>query len=448
MGLTMDLCEKIVSVTDASIPDEAYTRADQVALDALSAALAGTREEAPQILADYVRDQQAAPQTSVFGFGFKTTPFYAAYLNGASMHVLDFEPMSNPANHATSPVLPGVLALAELSGADGRKISTALIKGIEMEGRLRIAEGHPGTYRFHTPGVVGPMGSAVAASYMLGLDATRTAYAVAIAAGRSGALSANSGTMTKCTHCGFGGANGVEAALLAARGFTASLEVLEHRRGFATAYLKGDIDPEGGLLDYGETFCIIDPGYAIKLFPCQYTTHWGINAGLEAREKIGDVSQIEKLVLTLPDVTHARRPLPDTGLAGKFSMQYTLAAALIDGPLGIDHFLDETVRREDIRALMDKISLDIDPNIPAAAYERWFALDVTLKNGDTVNVRIDKPLGHYHREPVTPERHRIKIHDCLSRVLSAEAEEEFVSLAGRLHELSTQEVARLLEVCS
>lgn len=448
MGLTADLCEKIVRVTDASIPDDAYSRADQVALDALSVALAGTTQDAPKIIADYVRDQKAAPQATVLGFGFKTTPFYAAYLNGASMHVLDFEPMSNPANHATSPVLPGVLALAEQSGADGRKIATALIKGIEMESRLRIAEGHPGSYLFHTPGVVGPMGSAVAASHMLGLDANQIAYAIGIAGSRSGALSANSGTMTKCTHCGLGGAQGLESALLASRGFTASSEVLEHRHGYAYAYLEGDIDPNGGILEYGETFRISDPGFAIKLFPAQYTTHWAINAGIEAREKIGDTSAIKKAVLTLPEVQHAHRPLPETGLAGKFSMQYALAAALVDGPLGIDHFLDEAVQRTDMRAMMEKVTLNIDPTIPEPAYDRWFILDVELENGEKVNVRIDKPLGHYHREPVTPERHRIKIHDCLGRVLSAEAEEEFVSLASRLHELSSKEVTRLLKICS
>jgi len=447
MGLTADFCEKIVTLTEADIPDEAFERADQVALDALSVALAGTTQDAPKILADHIRDQGATPEATAIGFGFKTSPFYAAYLNGASMHVLDFEPMSNPANHATSPVLPGVLALAEKTGAAGRKVATALIKGIEMEGRLRIAEGHPGRYRFHAPGVVGPMGSAVAASHMLDLDAQQTAYAIAIAGSRSGALSANSGTMTKCTHCGYGGANGLDGALLAARGFTASSDILDHKRGYAQAFLKDDLDP-ASLLAYGEPWRIVDPGYAIKLFPAQYTTHWGINAGLEAREQIDDINDIESATLTVPEVENARRPLPVTGLDGKFSLQYTLAAALIDGRLGIDHFLDESVARDDIQALMKKISLSIDPARPEPAYERWMDLEIVLKSGQRLNIRIDKPLGHYHREPVTAERHRVKIHDCLGRVLTKEAEEEFVSLASRLHELSANEVARLMEICS
>jgi 2-methylcitrate dehydratase PrpD len=447
MSLTTDLCNKIAALSADDIPDDAFARADQVALDALSVALAGTTQEPPQILSGHVRSQEAKPESTAIGFGFKTSPFYAAYLNGASMHVLDFEPMSNPANHATSPVLPGVLALGERFGSDGRTIATALIKGIEMEGRLRIAEGHPGAYKFHTPGVVGPMGSAVATASMLGLDAGQTAFAIGIAASRSGALSANSGTMTKCTHCGLGGANGLDAAMLAAQGFTASADVLDHKRGWAFAYLQDGLDP-GSLLGYGDTWRICDPGYAIKLFPAQYTTHWGINAALAAREVIGELDAVESLVLTIPDVENARRPLPTSGLDGKFSLQYTLAAAIIDGPLGIDHFVDTAVERADIQALLGKISLDIDPEIPDPASARWVVLDITMKNGDTHQFRCDKPLGHYHLEPVTPERHRIKIHDCVGRVLSAEAEEEFVTLAGRLHTLTAPEVSRLMEICA
>ena len=446
MGLTADLCDKIVGVTDKDIPDEAYRRADQVALDGLSVALAGTTQEPPKIIAQHVREQGSSPVATIIGFGFKASPFYAAYLNGASMHVLDFEPMSTPANHATSPVLPGVLALAEKTGADGRKIATALIKGIEMEARLRVAEGHPGSYRFHTPGVVGPMGCAVAASHMLGLDARQTAHAIGIAASRSGTLSANAGTMTKCTHCGYSGASGLDGAMLAAKGFTASAEILEHSHGFAQAFLKQDVDP-ATMLTYGETFRIIDPGYNIKLFPAQYPTHWGINAGIEAHEQIGDIDAIDRVTLTVPESENTSRPLPQTGLDGKFSLQYTLVAAMIDGPLGIDHFRDETVKRHDIQALLKKTTLKVDPSIPQDVTKRWVDLEVVLKGGARINIHSDKGLGHYKGEPATPERHRIKIHDCVRRVLSDEAEEEFVSLAGRMHELSAAEVRRLLEIC-
>ncbi len=446
MGLTAELCKKIVSITDADIPAEVFAHADRVTLDGLSVALAGTTQKAPKVLAEYVRDQGAAPVSTIIGFGFKTSPFYAAYLNGASMHVLDYEPMSTPPNHATSPVLPGVLALAEKLGTDGRTAATALVKGIEMEGRLRYAEGHPGRYVFHTPGVVGPMGSAVAASHMLGLDAEQTGYAIAIAATRSGTLSANKGTMAKCTHCGYSGANGLDAALLAALGFNANGDVLDHKHGWAKAFLSDNLDWDM-LLAYGETFRIVDPGYNIKLFPAQYVTHWGINAALEARDRVEDIADIESINMKVANSEHVERPLPKTGLDGKFSIHYTVAAALIDGPLGIDHFQDDVVNRDDIQSLMKTITLEPDPSIPDTATGRWVDLLVTLQDGTCIEVHCDKGLGHYQGEPTTPERHRIKIHDCLQRVFDDATEEEFVALASRMHELSAAEVARLLEIC-
>ncbi len=446
MGLTAELCEKIVGVTDKNIPDDAFAHADRITLDGLSVALAGATQNAPKVLADYVREQGAAPVSTMIGFGFKSSPFYAAYLNGASMHVLDYEPMSTPPNHATSPVLPGVLALAEKLGTDGRTAATALIKGIEMEGLLRHAEGHPGHYRFHTPGVVGPMGSAVAASHMLGLDAEQTTYALGIAATRSGTLPANKGSMAKSTHCGYSGASGLDAALLAARGFTANGDILDHKLGWAQAFLTGDLDRDL-LLAFGETFRINDPGYNIKLFPAQYETHWGINAAIEAREQIGNIADIETITMAVADSEHVQRPLPKTGLDGKFSMHYTLVAALIDGPLGIDHFQDDVVNRDDIQALLKKTTLKMDPSIPIPAAARCVDLNVTLKDGTRIDVHCDKGLGHFQGEPATPERHRIKVHDCLQRVFDNATEEEFVALASRLHELSAAEVARLMEIC-
>ena len=446
MGLTAELCEKIVGTTDGDIPDDVFAHANRGTLDGLSVALAGTTQKAPKILANHVRDQGSVAEATVIGFGFKTSPFYAAYINGASMHVLDYEPMSTPPNHATSPVLPGVLALAEKLGADGRTAATALIKGIEMEGRLRYAEGHPGLYIFHTPGVVGPMGSAVAASHMLGLDAEQTGHAIGTAATRSGTLPANKGTMTKSTHCGYSGASGLDAALLAKEGFTANSDVLDHKLGWAKAFLKSEISPDI-LLAYGETFRIVDPGYNIKLYPANYVTHWGINAALEAREQIENVSDIESITMICANSEHVDRPLSKTGLDAKFSIHYTVVAALLDGPLGIDHFQDAVVNRDDIQALMKKITLVPDPSIPDTTEGRWVDLAVTLKDGTCIKVHCEKGLGHSQGQPATPERHRIKIHDCLQRVFDDTTEDEFVALASRLHELSPTELKRLMEIC-
>ena len=179
------------------------------------------------------------PLCTVFGLGFRTSPPMAAFVNGVSGHVLDYEPMWHPATHATSPTLPAILALGETREVSGKDAITALAVAFEVQGRLRL-----GGFRtermertgFHPPGTVGPLGAAAAGAVLLGLDVQHTRWALGLAASRSGALAANIGSMTKSSHCGNAGRMGLEAALLAAKGFTANDDVIEAPSGWAQVF--------------------------------------------------------------------------------------------------------------------------------------------------------------------------------------------------------------------
>src|SRR5262249_35098433 len=204
----------------------------------LAAGAAGPREERMRILAARFKDQGGARHATAIGTAWRLNTVSAAAINGAAMHVLDFEPMWSPANHALSTTLPGALALAEARGSHGRDVLTALVKGVEIQGWIRQASGQfeARTTRFHPPGAVGPLGSAVAAGHLIGLDAGRLAQALGIAASRAGSLLANAGTMTKSSHCGHASALGLQSALLAEQGFTANVDVFEAPQGYAPAF--------------------------------------------------------------------------------------------------------------------------------------------------------------------------------------------------------------------
>ena len=170
MGVTETLCQTITRLTFANLPQQVITVAKRIILDGIAVAVAGAREDGPRIAADHVKELGGTPTSTVIGQGFKTSPVSAAYVNGVSMHVLDYEPMWSPPTHATSPTLPTVLALAEKEGTTGRDIITAFVKACELQGRLRLAsrQYEPGKLKFHPPSVVGVMGSVVAASHLLG----------------------------------------------------------------------------------------------------------------------------------------------------------------------------------------------------------------------------------------------------------------------------------------
>ena len=212
---------------------------------------------------------------------------------------------------------------------------------------------------FHPPGVVGPIGGAVAAARMLRLNTEQTRMALGIAASRAGGLTANTGTMMKSTHPGNAARMGAEAALLARAGFTSHPDVLEAPSGYADAlFSRGmDWDVLTGGLGTGFVPRIVDPGFDIKRFPAQIFMQWLTEAVLDLRAAHGlRPEQVEQL--TVESATEdAGRPVPTTGLDGKFSAQYCAAAALLDGRVNIETFTDERRFSPDMEAMLRKVRL-------------------------------------------------------------------------------------------
>ena len=329
------------------------------------------------------------------------------------MHVLDFEPMWSPANHALSTTLPAVLAMAEPAGASGADVVTALVKGVELQGWIRHAAPPVGGRGPGLPpaGPGGTLGAAAAAGHLLGLDAQRLRHALGLAGSRAGGLMANVGTMAKATHCGHAAAVGLEAALLAERGFTAHPDIIDAPRGLAATFFPRFAAEE--LLGFGPPFRVVEPGYAIKLFPSQYGTHFGITAGLAARAEIPDPAAIRAVRLHAPVMAYVDRPRPQTGLEGKFSLQYTLAAALLDGSVGVSTFTDECLARPDLQRLLAATQLLMEPERSGRFEEMEVLVEVELAGGRCVTRSCAGPPGSWGGPPLDDGAHEAKVRDCL-----------------------------------
>ena len=447
MTVTAELCEKIVAQTWDSLTPEAIAAARRLVLDGISIALAGTEEEAMQILGEHYRGFGARGDCTAIGHGFRTAPTLAAALNGASMHVLDFEPMWTPSNHALSTTLPAILALAETRDVSGRELITALVKGIELQGWIRHA-GHlyeNGSIRFHPPALVGPMGSAVAAGHILGLTPSQLAYTLGMASSRCGGMAANIGTMTKSTHCGNAASAGLECAMLASHGFDSNPEPFEAFNGYGKMMFGDTFEPRD-LLNFGAPWRIVSPGYAVKMFPSQFGTHFAITAGLQLRPQIPDPSKIKAVTLKTPVMPYVNRPHPDTGLAGKFSLQYTFASGLLRGEVKIDTFTDEEVEKPDMAALLDKIEMNMTREIPARFDQMWIEADVEMQDGTKLHTRCNGPKGIWGSPPISAEDHLVKVHDCLSRRLPDDKVEKLIALALRVDELDATGIREMVSL--
>jgi aconitate decarboxylase len=183
----------------------------------------------------------------------------------------------------------------------------------------------------------------------------------------------------------------------------------------------------------------------MKMFPSQFGTHFAITAGLTLHPQIPDPSRIESIKLTTPVMQYVNRPHPDTGLAGKFSLQYTFASGLLRGGVKIDTFTDEEVARPDMQALLNKIAIDMSPDIPARFDKMWVEAAVTMRDGRVLHTRCNGPRGIWGSPPISDEDHLVKVRDCLSRRLPPERAERLIGLARRAETLTPVELRALLK---
>ena len=241
--------------------------------------------------------------------------------------------------------------------------------------------------------------------------------------------------------------HGLESALLASRGFTANPEPFEAHNGYAKQ-MFGDTFVAEDLLSFGPPFRIVQPGYAMKMFPSQYGTHFAITAGLDLHRRIADPSAIRAITLTTPVMQYVNRPHPDTGLAGKFSLQYTFASGLLFGAVKIDTFTDERVRDPSMTALLDKITLVMSPDIPPRFDRMHVEAAVEMRDGTMLHTRCDGPPGIWGAPPITEDAHLAKVRDCLSRALPTAEAEALITLVQRVETLDASGVREILRLVS
>lgn len=449
---TQSLCEKITNIDFNELSEDVRSHTTQLFIDGIAVAMAGTcQEKPPAMLAEHAKFLGGEAQATVFNFGFQTSLTQAALINGASMHVLDYEPMWNPPNHQLSTCLPAILALAEYNKSDGKTILTALAKGTEMMSRLRWAAPRQrdlSVVKFHPPGFIGPMGAAVASAHMLGLNAETLARSLGIVASRSSALWPNNGTDTKCLHCGMASSNGLDATLLASKGFSSNPDILGAPRGFVETFFDKDEFLWDEILKFGNPYRMVNPGYAIKMWPSQFGTHYIFTACFEIKSQIPDVDSIKSVVVVCPDLDYPDRPNPATGLAGKFSWQYATALALLDDQINMDSFTDSRRFSPDMEALLKKVTLDRSSefNFDMTGEGEGFSIKVELHNGETLQANCNGPKGSWGKEPIPTSEFFQKIHECLSLALTEKDVQSVIALASRLEELDASEVAQLVHL--
>jgi 2-methylcitrate dehydratase PrpD len=442
----LDRVIKLITETSYQhLPRQAIYTAKSSILDCLGVSLAGCNQKSSKIINDYVRDEQSKPEAGVIGGGFKTSAALAAWANGTKAHALDYDDVSLPV-HPTVAILPAILAVAERYHFTGKDILLSYIVGFEVEMSLRFSGKRHVEQGWHVTSTWGSMGAAAAVAKILGLDAKKTRMTLGIAASLAGGLRKNFGTMTKPLHAGNASRNGVVAAMLAQLGFTADKDILSSSLGFFEVFGKGAEHDEQANLELGDELHIVSHGIGIKPYPSCAATHWAIQATLDLKKNYGmnpaDVIQIQcRTSSGIPQILIHHHP--KTALEGKFSLEFCVAIALLDGEVTLSQFTDERVRDPAVKELMSRVKYAHPTEMGTSLAELSGEVVVKLRNGKIYSCQVDIARGD-PRNPLGWDEICSKYRDCVSQALSPSDIKHSIALISDLD--SVADVSHLMDI--
>lgn len=424
MTLLEQIAEKIVAIRYAELPPEAVVWAKAAIVDTVGVTLAGAGEDCARIVEKTLSIGAGHGDCLIFGSDRRTGPLDAALINGTAAHALDYDDVSNSlGGHPSAPLLPAMFALADLGDCDGKAFIAAYVAGFETETRIgRGVHFHHYEKGWHPTATLGVFGATAACCHMMGLTAPRTAQALAIAASLASGVKANFGTMTKPLHVGHTARSGLFAALLARDGFTANTAALEHKQGFLEVFNgAGTYDAAAILKGWGNPYDVVHPGPAIKQYPCCGSTHPALDALLALR---GEHAMPVDKVVRIESWTHPRRlahtdrPDPKTGLDAKFSVQYCLARATLQGQIRLEDFEGDAHDDPTVRALMTRIHAAPHPDGGEALGAE---VRVMLDSGETLVKKVGAALGRGPDNPLPAGALAAKFVNCAGRALPGPA---------------------------
>lgn len=389
-GLTRTVAS-FVANRDLLIPDGVLYETQRLVLDTLGCAVGGWATTKGRLAAGLARDLSGASQATILGTSAKVSVDHAAFANAELANALDADAVFLNISHVVPTVIPGILAVAEAQGSDGRRTLEAIAAGHELAARLTMAitpvlessDGH------RTRHVIGPvlgygfatLGVAAGAGRLLDLDEERMAHALGLAAYYMPApsvltwLRASPFSMVKYAPMGWTAQAGVTAALLAAKGYTADTAVLDSRQSVAHLWGSPRFEPAYLLDNLGRDWPSVQwLSYKPQPVCNLYRPHLWLLSRLCRDERLHP-DDITKITFRIYAPAGADRPyaggIPDTQEAVHMSAPYTAALVLRGIPAG-PRWLDlELANDAALRRYAERVSVDGNPPTTAVDYRPW-----------------------------------------------------------------------------
>ena len=405
LGETQALANFLADLRFEDLPASVVKEAKVFTLDLIGCALGARNTEETRMAVEVFRDLGGREECTVLSFGFKTAVHNAAYLNSLMSHVLELDDTHRDAIcHVGSPVIPAALAMAERQRLDGRALLASVVAGYEATLRIAKAVQPSHWYRgFLSMGTCGTFGAAAAAAHCLKGDGAMFANAFGLSGMQCGSLNSSifaDGDMGKRLSPSHAASAGVFSALMAAKGFTGSTNVLEGTNGFCKSFAD-TYDLTQIAKDLGDSYEISRT--SLKPYSCCRYNHAAID-GLMAIMgpnglKASDIDDILVKIFQVAVINRPHRAKPRSHFDAKMSIPFSLAVAALKGAVGERDFTADLVDNPDYQALAARVRVVEDPALTAVFPKEWPTIvEIRTRDGRTFSMRVPFPKG----EPEVP----------------------------------------------
>lgn len=437
MRVSQQFADFIAGVHYESLPAPVIRTAKKIIIDTLAVAWAGAASPGCRAIYEMLAEQGGNGNSSVWGFGGVLPPSSAALVNGTVAAALDYDSLHlRGVVHAGIVILPAAFAIAEQKGASGQEFLSAFIAGYELMCRLGLSTpNHTGWFYTSIHGV---FGAAAAASRILRLPSQQIEAALGAALSHAGGTQQAivERSLTKRMQSAIAARSGLFSAMLAERGITAPAEPFEGKFGFYSLFERGD--PAVALKGLGSEYELLQT--TIKKFPSCGCNHAPIQAALDIRsDKAFQQQDIDRVEVHISPYMNRLvgapfNPQGNPEIAAQFSVQYSVASALLRGHLNISDLQETAVLDHSIGEFARRVSVVIDEKnsgqlAPASVVVR-------LKSGAALRQAIDKLPGSPDR-PITDDELDGKVRECLTVGPHRLTDEQAGELIARVSRLET-----------
>jgi 2-methylcitrate dehydratase PrpD len=342
-------------------------------------------------------------------------------------------------------VSAAALSVGESIGASGKELLASYVSGIEVIAKIAASTPNLHDRGFHSTPVWGSLGAAVAAARLLRLAPGEIKAALGIAASGCGGIHRQQGSMVKPFHAGNAARIGVEAALLAQKGFTADAAIIEAPRGFCDTFFgPGTCNYEKMIEAVGRPYFLEAPGLGLKLHPCSAPQFVAADAALLIKREhniaYGDLAAVEVSIPPLRYQRHFHAEVK-TGLRGKFAVNYVVALCMLDGKLEIESFSDAKANQPAVQEALEKVRVTVDASIPEPGTS--CPVTVELKDGRRFHHTATIPRGH-PENPMTRAEVLEKFRSNVKQVVAGDRSNALIEKMDKLE--SVADVSELVEL--